>query len=137
MISGLIQRCLAVLAFICTLAILALATPVHPEMRELLKQPDSGRRHAPAARAGWNGPEMAVANDVEGIGGVSAAQAEREARESLRQSATPDWATVLGVAAVILLLRMLRKRNDQALAEATPVTPTDSNSVPNAMRPAA
>jgi hypothetical protein len=116
----------------------ALATPVHPNMRELLKQPAPEQRPAPAARAGWNGPEMETPSEVEGLTGASPAEAEREARASLKEVATPDWEVVLGLAAFIVLVRALRKRVERkALREATLVSAADSNKEPNAMRPAA
>lgn len=113
----------------------AVSMPIRPDVRELLKQPPSRQIPAPAARAGWSGPEMEPATAVEGLAGMNPAQAERVARESLRQAATPDWPTALGVLALILLLRALRRRD--TLAKATPVASGDSNQQPNAMRPAA
>ncbi len=91
----------------------ALATPIRPDIRKLVeqRQQESMPQFIPA-RAGWDGPEMppqARRNpSLETMGGAGMARAERA---ELISAATPDPRTVLGILALIILLRLLRRQD--------------------------
>jgi hypothetical protein len=91
----------------------ALATPIRPDIRKLVeqRQQESTSQFIPA-RAGWDGPEMppqARRNPaLEAMSGAGLARAERV---ELISAATPDPRTVLGILALIVLLRLLRKQD--------------------------
>jgi len=97
--------------------VVAQATPIRPDIRKIVEQPqqDSAAQFVPA-RAGWDGPEMASAQSaavnasLEAMSGSGLARAHRA---ELIAAATPDPRAILAIAAVIFLLRLLRKQDEK------------------------
>jgi Flp pilus assembly protein TadB len=125
--KGLLKRVLIVLALTAWMyaflaSIDAEATPIRPDIRKLVEQPqqDSTARSMPA-RAGWDGPEMPTARQaganpsLEAVAGVALARAERA---ELINAATPDPRAILGIIALIFLLRLLRKQEQKRVPAA-------------------
>jgi hypothetical protein len=118
--KGLLKRILMTLAIGCGLLMLlaamdAQATPIRPDIREILAQPmeDTTARYMPA-RAGWDGPEMRA--DQQGATPAMPLRADRLARaerDELIAAATPDPRAILGIVAVIFLLRLLRQQGEK------------------------
>jgi hypothetical protein len=109
-------------AFTLCAAATALAVPVKPDLQKILKQQEHRPRYFEPARAGWNGSEMkrpedASPNPVLEAYGPKATT--RAIRASLMAAAVPDPKAVVAIAAVILLMRVLRtvqeRRNKLAL----------------------
>lgn len=101
----------------------AAATPIRPNLKKLLAQPQPKPPAYVPARAGWDGPEMpneAPANVYTLNYGPSATA--RAVRSSLVAAAIPDWRVVLGLIAVIFLLRAL-KRTTRNQAETSHTQP--------------
>lgn len=112
--KGLLRRILLTLALACGFllflaAIDANATPIRPDIRRIVteSQPDASAQSMPA-RAGWDGPEM-ISGPRLGAGATASAALARAARAELVDAATPDPRAILGIAAVIFLLRLLRR----------------------------
>lgn len=88
------------------------ATPVEPDLEQLLKNPAPTQQFTPA-RAGWNGPESAGPGAVPGVGALERYSPEASAlalRHDLEHLAIPDWRFVSGLALLILALRLVRQR---------------------------
>lgn len=92
-------------AVLFLLAVPSEATPIKPDVRKLVEQPQTTPPPYEPARAGWNGPETSPARQAL----AAAEQAHvRAVRRSLAVVVTPDpraWALIL---ATILLLRKVR-----------------------------
>ena len=92
------------------------ATPIQPDLRKLISEPqqDWTAQFMPA-RAGWEGPEMAQnpqrSNPT--LEMYSAAASAHARRAALLEAAIPDPRAVLGIIAVIFLLRLLRRREEE------------------------
>lgn len=105
--------------FLFLAAVNAEAAPIRPDIRKLVSEPqqDSTAELGPA-RAGWDGPEMS--RDAQQVNPTLAiydgAVAARAARITLLRAAIPDPRALLGIMAVILLLRLLRKRDQDRTA---------------------
>ncbi len=117
--KGLLKRILVTLAAACGFVLLlgamnAYATPIRPDIRKIVAQPQQDTAQATPARAGWDGPEMPSAP----ITMSAAAGVARAERAELISAATPDPRVVLGIAALIFLLRLL-KNQDEKRARAT------------------
>ncbi len=112
--------------FIFLTAIQAQATPIRPDIRKLVSQPqqDSSAEFMPA-RAGWDGPEMPrrmrEVNPALAI--YDSTATARAARAALLQAAIPDPRALLGIVTVIFLLRILRKGDDKRTARARSLAP--------------
>jgi len=96
----------------------AQATPIRPDVRELVKQPASEPPDYLPARAGWKGPETSPA-------ALAAAEARaarvRAVRQALAFVVTPDPRVLAALLAAILILRKLRERREaRALADLQP-----------------
>ena len=106
-------RWLAVsLAFACLYVHSAKATPIKPKPEDVIKQLARPRIVFPAARAGWNGPEP---NDQARSFNVLLEQygpegSSRAAKASLIEAAQPDLRIFLAIGMAILLMRVLRGR---------------------------
>jgi hypothetical protein len=84
------------------------ATPVEPNIHEILAQPHTPPQPFPLARAGWKGPETAPSpeaapNPILETFGVAAQR--REVERGLRAAAIPDPRAVAAILAAILVLR--------------------------------
>ena len=87
------------------------ATPVEPDIHQILAQPHAAPQPFPVARAGWKGPEtplspQAAPNPILETFGVAAQR--RELLRGLRAIAIPDPRAVAAVLTTILILRRAR-----------------------------
>ncbi len=105
------------LAMFCLLlGINAHATPVTPDIHQILAQPHTPPQPFPLARAGWNGPEtppspQAAPHRVLETFGVAAQR--REIERGLRAAAIPDPRAVAAILTAIVVLRWARQRPAQ------------------------
>lgn len=83
------------------------ATPIRPDVKKLVNQPQQEDMHFAPARAGWNGPEMARSN-APGLALFGQAADAQAMRESLISAFIPDLRVVAFLTALILLLRQFR-----------------------------
>ena len=112
----------------------AQATPIRPDIRKIVYEPqqDSTSQWVPA-RAGWDGPEMARSQTPAlsaSFAAMSGREQERARLAELISVATPDPRAVLGIAALIFLLRLLRKQDEKragATAFSSPLPPDDES----------
>jgi hypothetical protein len=105
--------------FILLAALEAQATPIRPDIREILSQPqeDNTARFLPA-RAGWDGPEMRIGQQDAGIESLNADRLRQAERAEWIAAATPDPRTILGIVALIFLLRLLRQQDEKRVLTA-------------------
>src|SRR5919109_843605 len=88
-------------------------SPRLPNVRKMLQQQQQETNY-PAARAGWDGPELKSRAQqppnpaMEMFGPAAVARA---VRASLVAAALPDWRVIGCVLLVILLLRRMHRRN--------------------------
>lgn len=121
---------MTVVTFVLLTVIRAEATPIRPDVRKVLAEPQPSADDFSPARAGWNGPETAssaqpVNTTYEQL---SPANTARTVRASLIAAALPDYRVLAAILLVILLLRRIRQAYQKAhLAAAAPVpAPVDS-----------
>ncbi len=98
------------------LALPSHATPIKPDLKKLLSQPQAKTPEYIPARAGWNGPEQREPSEniyVQRFGPTASARA---VRASLMAAAMPDWRVVLGLVLAIFLLRRVRKASPVEVA---------------------
>ncbi len=86
------------------------ATPVEPNLQQILAEPHTPPQPFPVARAGWKGPEtapspQAAPNPVLETFGVAAQR--REFERGLRAAAIPDPRAVAAILTAILVLRRI------------------------------
>src|SRR5690348_13802638 len=84
------------------------ATPIRPDVKKLINQPQQPDIHLAPARAGWNGPEMARAGDAPGLVVFGSASDAHAVRESLIAAFVPDPRVLAFLMALILLMRQFR-----------------------------
>ena len=104
------------------------ASPIRPDVRDVLARPSHPANEFAPARAGWNGPEMTKTAPVnltyEQIGPAGTARAVREA---LVGSFVPDYRGMAAVLLVILLVRRMKNRRDlQPAGQAVSLEPVGS-----------
>jgi len=91
---------------------LAQATPVQPDVRKLLAEPQRTQVQFPPARAGWHGPEGPVeANLNPLLRSITPAATAKAVRASMLQVLVPDsrmLAAILGM--IVILRRFVRYR---------------------------
>jgi hypothetical protein len=109
---------LAVACFAALAVVEIQATPVEPDIQKLAEEAQQPRPFFIPSRVGWNGSEMArdgrTSGNVEAsMAPILAAQRERQVRATLWQIVVPEPSAVLGLAAIILLLRKLRSLREQ------------------------
>ncbi|HEX7960913.1 MAG TPA: hypothetical protein VF493_13400 [Terriglobales bacterium] len=110
------------LIFGCVAIHSAQATPIKAKPEDVIKQLTRPRMVFPAARAGWNGPEP---NDQNRSFNLLLEQygpegSTRAARASLIEAAQPDLRIFAAIGMAILLMRVLRSREQlRVLARAT------------------
>lgn len=102
----------ALLALLC--AVPGLATPIRPNLQQILAEPPRNQSFAPA-RAGWNGPEMVPPQaepnpTLEAYGFTASRQASRAALLAL---VVPDARAVLAIAGAIVLMRLAKRLESQ------------------------
>ncbi|HEX8925490.1 MAG TPA: hypothetical protein VF786_06830, partial [Terriglobales bacterium] len=101
------------------------ATPVEPDLEQLLKTPTPTHQFTPA-RAGWNGPENAGPGDAVDVTALERYSPEASAlalRHELQRLAIPDWRFVAFLALLIVALRVVRQRGEQR--PSMPAQPSD------------
>lgn len=87
------------------------ATPIRPDVRQLVDQPQTPPKFEPA-RAGWKGPETTTAAGLP-LDLTREAQS-RAVRHSLWAVLTPDPKAIVAVVVLIFFLRRMRQqRRDQ------------------------
>ncbi len=110
--KGLVKRILLTLALTAGFLILATVeantTPIRPDLRKLLEEPQGAATSFVPARAGWQGPEMSTTSP-KNADLLNQTAAAREMREALIAAAIPDLRILALIALVILLLRRIRR----------------------------
>jgi hypothetical protein len=108
---------LAILCFLVLAAVQAEGTPIKPDVKKLAEQAQRPRPMFIPSRVGWNGSEMTdrAASLESTIAPVLAAERQRRMRNTLRQLLIPDPVAIVGIAAVIFLLRKLRHLREQQM----------------------
>jgi len=104
------------------LAASAQATPLQPNVRQLLQQAEKPAVPYIPARAGWDGPEMTLPSAANSAATVPAgyhladvldrAASARAMRHMLLAIAIPDPRALAGFGLLILLLRKLRQSRE-------------------------
>lgn len=118
---------MTVITFVILTVIRAEATPIRPDVRKVLSQPQPSPDNFSPARAGWNGPETASSTQVVNTTyeQLSPAATARTVRQSLIAAALPDYRILAAILLVILLLRRIRKAYQNAhLAAVSAPVPT-------------
>ena len=105
------------------------ATPIKPKPEDVIKQLTRPRMVFPAARAGWNGPEP---NDQNRSFNVLLEQygpegSTRAARASLLEAAAPDFRIFAALGLAVLLMRVLRNREQLRLLARATSSPDNGN----------
>ena len=95
-------KTLLIAGFAALLFVPATATPIRPDLKQLLAEPQATQPFVPA-RAGWHGPETPPPPPR-----AQAEAASRAVRASLWAAAIPDPWAVLAIALAILFLRWMR-----------------------------
>ncbi len=116
-----VRRILVVMGALCGfLLFLAITqsqgTPIRPDVKKLVNQPQQQEMQVAPARAGWNGPEMARSN-APSLALFGVASDPQAVRESLISAFIPDPRAVALLAALILLLRQFRAWRASRMAE--------------------
>ena len=94
---------------------LAHATPVQPDVRKLLAQPQAAPIHFPPARAGWHGPEGQVeANLNPLLRSLTPAAQAKAMRASFVQLVTPDLRMLAAIMGMIIIVRRRVLRRQMA-----------------------
>jgi len=116
MVSGLCKRVPVVfymaLLFLALTATRSPATPVQPDIEELLQQAEQPREPHIPSRAGWNGPEMQRRESAP-LPGLTPALSAEQFRRALMAAAVPDWRAVVALMALVLILRRVRQAAPQ------------------------
>jgi hypothetical protein len=127
----LVTLALVTIVLLVLTAVKAQATPIRPDIRKIVDQPqqDASAQFIPA-RAGWDGPEMAsgrspaVNPSLEAMAGSGLARARRA---ELITAATPDPRAILAIAALIFLLRLLKKQDEKRASATVHTIPLENN----------
>ncbi len=85
------------------------ATPIKLDLKKLLAQPQPKKLDYIPARAGWDGPEQRPPESNVYLQRYAPAASAHAMRASLLAAAVPDWRAVLGLIALIFVLRWTRK----------------------------
>jgi len=106
------KRFLLGLGILALAAGLAQATPVQPDVRKLLAEPQAAPMHFPPARAGWHGPEGTVseANLNPLLRSVTPAAQVAAMRASMMQVLVPDPRMLAAILGMILIMRRFARR---------------------------
>jgi hypothetical protein len=86
----------------------AFATPVEPDMKELLSEPPPPASQFAPARAGWYATETSRPAPNLELESFTAASTARAAKAALKAAAVPHPLALAGVLGMIFLLRRLR-----------------------------
>lgn len=100
--------------FVFLAAIRVEAAPIRPDIRKLVAQPQDSNAGFMPARAGWDGPEMPRRAPSEVNPALDPSVARRANQAALLEAATPDTRAVLGIIAIIFLLRILKSYEEKA-----------------------
>ncbi|MBI2678178.1 MAG: hypothetical protein HYX28_05310 [Candidatus Koribacter versatilis] len=87
------------------------ASPIPPDVRKLAEQPQGPPPKFEPARAGWNGPESGPPPALPTE--FSAAARVRAVRRTLALLMTPDPKALLAIALLIVVLRVVRAREER------------------------
>lgn len=107
----------AFIACTCAFSARAAATPIKLKLEDLIKQVERPRMMFAPARAGWNGPERSKPARTFNLlfEQYGPEGSERAMKASLIDAAKPDVRAFIGIGMVILLLRVLRNRDQLRL----------------------
>jgi len=94
-------------------------SPIQPDIRRLVQQPQGPPPRFEPARAGWNGPESGLATGGTTRELMQAAQL-RAVRRTLALAVTPDPKALMAIFLMIVLLRRLRKMREPAAPATRP-----------------
>jgi hypothetical protein len=86
------------------------ASPIPPDIKRMLAQPQTEPVKFEPARAGWNGPEMTPATLPAAL---SSAARVRAIHRTLALVMTPDPRAVFAILAAIVVLRKLRSMRER------------------------
>lgn len=113
-------------------------TPIRPDVKKLVNQPQQQEMQFAPARAGWNGPEMAR-SEAPGLALFGVASDPQAVRESLISAFIPDPRAVAFLAALILLLRQFRAWRAARMVQPVGATVTEfpTSNDPQELHPAA
>lgn len=106
-----IALALATGLFIVLAAGEANATPIRPDIRKVVSESQTRPAPMAPARAGWNGPEMQPEGRT--IPALDPAVTLRANKAALLSAAIPDPRALFAVLIVIILMRALKKINDE------------------------
>jgi hypothetical protein len=112
--------------FVLLAAISAQAAPIRPDIRKLVSQPQESNAGFMPARAGWDGPEMPRQAPSEVNPALDPSVARRANEAALVEAATPDARAVLGIIAIIFLLRILKSYEEKAAEHKMRIVPVAS-----------
>ena len=105
-----------------SLALPAAASPIYPNIRKVVKESEAKPMPFAPARAGWQGAEM-PRDPVNNA--LDSAVTLRANKAALLTAAIPDVRAIFAVVLVIVLMRLLRRVQEQqrrqTLAMATPI----------------
>ncbi len=104
------------------------ATPIKPDVRQVLSTPTPQPNAFPPARAGWDGPELprTVSIPNSSYDQLGPSGTARQVRESLMSAFIPDYRALAGITLVIMLLRRMVVTRRRSLAKVSAVTPISS-----------
>ncbi len=101
------------------------ATPIKPDLKKLLAQPQPKKLDYIPARAGWDGPEQRPPESNVYLQKYAPAASAHAMRASLLAAAVPDWRAILALAALIFLLRWFRKASRDEAPSSQQQPPAD------------
>jgi hypothetical protein len=101
----------------------AVASPIYPNIRKVVSESEAAPAQFAPARAGWDGPEMA--RDTAHTD-LDSAAVLRGNKAALLTAAFPDPRAIFAVILVIILMRMLRRIQEQQRQRLATVTPIDA-----------
>ena len=110
----------------------AFGTPIHPDIKKLIKEAQQPPVQYQPARAGWNGPESTPPNEINpAYESILAMDSPAGVRNQMLDLATPYWPTWLAFGLIILLLRLLRadQKNRRQVGVPIPFPARPSNRV--------
>ncbi len=105
---------LAVACFVFLDALDVQAAPIHPDIRQLIAQPQDASSPYMPARAGWDGSEMPPRYSADINPALDPVAVRRANQAALVSAATPDIRAVLALIAIIFLLRMFKTQEQKA-----------------------
>lgn len=107
-------QALALLLLLFSFGIASFATPMKPDMGQILRRAAEPETHYPVARVGWNGSEVEAKPFNPVYESMMYAVSPEALRDRFLRIALPSPAVLLSVFGVILLLRMMRRERERS-----------------------